>query len=252
MSAARVAPDGSSPYPPAIIDRAFQILGAFRTNPVLGVSELGRRTGLPRTTVHRLANQLADVGALGRVGVRFRLGPTLFELGNLHYPPTIRESVQPFLEDLRQLSGGDVGLLEPVGNDVIVIQTARFRRSTSSLLKLGTRVPAASCVGGLVLTAYNTSRPTRRHQEILKEGFAVDHGVSEPTRTAVAVPVRNRRGRVLGSLMVCAPTILSDGDLDTFVHTIASFSRTVTLAGQVAQIEFLARALPQRPRTKEN
>lgn len=237
--------------PPAIIARAFQLLGAFRTYPVLGVSELARRTGLPRTTVHRLANQLAEVGALGRVGVRFRLGPTLFELGNLHYPPTIRESVQPFLEDLRQLSGGDVGLLEPVGADVIVIQTARFRRSTSSLLKLGTRVPASSCAGGLVLAAFNTARPNRRQHEILKAGFAVDHGVSEPNRTAVAVPVRNRRGRVLGALMVSAPMISPGADLDVFVHTITSFSRTVTLAGQVAQVEFLARALPQRTRTEE-
>jgi DNA-binding IclR family transcriptional regulator len=245
-------PDGPGPIePPAVVARAFQLLGAFRTHPVLGVSELARRTGLPRATVYRLANQLTEVGALGRVGVRFRLGPTLFELGNLHYPPTIRESVQPFLEDLRQLSGGDVGLLEPVGDDVIVIQTARFRRSTSSLLKLGMRVPADSCVGGLVLTAFNTPKPSRRHHEILKAGFAVDLGVSEPNRTAVAVPVRNRRGRVLGALMVSAPTLLADSDLDNFVHTITSFSRTVTLAGQVAQVEFLARALPQRTRTEE-
>ena len=83
--------------PVGLVTRAFEILGAFRSQPVLGVSELARRTGLPRTTVHRLANQLVEVGALGRVNTRFRLGPTLFELGNLHYPPKIRETLQPFM-----------------------------------------------------------------------------------------------------------------------------------------------------------
>jgi DNA-binding IclR family transcriptional regulator len=237
---------------PALVARTFAVLGAFRDAPVLGVSDLARRTGLPRTTVHRLANQLVDVGALGRVGVRFRLGPTLFELGNLHYPPKIRESVQPFLEDLRQLCGGDVGLLESAGDDVIVIQTARARRSGSTLLRLGVRVPADSCAGGLVLVAFNTTKPTRRQLEILTAGCVVDHGVSERGRTVVAVPVRNRRGRVLGALMVCAPMILGGDDLDRFVHAVTNFAPTVTIAGQSAQVDFLARALPKIPRTEDH
>ena len=70
-----------------------------------GVSDLARTTGLPRTTVHRVVNQLVDVGALGRVGTRYRLGPTLVELGNLHYPAKLRDSLDPFLSDLQRLTG---------------------------------------------------------------------------------------------------------------------------------------------------
>jgi DNA-binding IclR family transcriptional regulator len=231
--------------PTSLVTRAFVLLGAFRTHPVLGVSELSRRTGIPRTTVHRLANQLVDVGALGRVGVRFRLGPTLFELGNLHYPPKMRETLQPFLEDLQHLSGGDVGLLEPVGRDVIFIQTARARKSPSTLVKLGSRVPASACVGGVVLTAFNTTRPTRRHAEIRARGYTVDHGGDEPGRTGVAAAVANRRGRVLGALMVSVPMTRSDDDLARVVNATTMFARTLTLAGQSADVDFLAHAHPK-------
>lgn len=239
------------PDPPALVERTFHILGAFRSQPVLGVSELARRTGLPRTTVHRLANQLVEVGALSRVNARFRLGPTLFELGNLHYPPKIRETLQPFMEDLRELSGGDVGLLEKVGADVIVVQAARLRKSNSPMLKLGERIPANRCVGGRVLLAFNAAKPTARQNQFLTAGFVVDHGSDEPGRTAVAVPVRNRQNRVLGALMVSAPMILGGVELETFIHTINAFARTFTLAGQTAQVDFLAQARPKSQSAQE-
>jgi DNA-binding IclR family transcriptional regulator len=65
----------------AVIARTFAVLEAFRTQPVIGVSAIARITQLPRSTVHRLAQQLVEVGALTRVGREYRLGVKLFELG---------------------------------------------------------------------------------------------------------------------------------------------------------------------------
>ena len=116
----------------SIVSRTFLLLAAFRDDFILGVSDLSRRTGLPRTTVHRLANQMVEVGALGRVGTKFRVGATLFELGNLHYPQALRDTLQPVLDDLQRSTGGNVSLLELVGSDVIVIASSRPRRSLQS------------------------------------------------------------------------------------------------------------------------
>lgn len=237
---------GPDADPTSLVTRAFVLLGSFRSQSVLGVSELSRRTGIPRTTVYRLANQLLDVGALSRVGSRYRLGPTLFELGNLHYPPKMRETLQPFLDDLRHLTGGDVGLLEPAGLDVIVIQVARARNSPSKLVKLGTRVPAANCIGGHVLIAYNSSRESRRSTDIRTVGYALDR-TTEPGRTLVAAPVANRHGRVLGALMVSAPITGDGDDLDRVVNATLAFARTLTFAGQTAEVDFLAQARPKLP-----
>ena len=101
----------------SIVSRTFLLLAAFRDDFILGVSDLSRRTGLPRTTVHRLANQMVEVGALGRVGTKFRVGATLFELGNLHYPQALRDTLQPVLDDLQRSTGGNVSLLELVGSE---------------------------------------------------------------------------------------------------------------------------------------
>jgi len=53
--------------PPSSVERAFHLLPlvAAAQSPV-GVRELGRRSGLPRSTVSRLATQLVDLGMLRR------------------------------------------------------------------------------------------------------------------------------------------------------------------------------------------
>ena len=51
----------------AVLDRAFRLLDAFRGAPQnLTLDELTARSGLPRSTAHRLAGQLEQLGALER------------------------------------------------------------------------------------------------------------------------------------------------------------------------------------------
>ena len=51
----------------SVVERIIKLLSAFgRTKPRLTVSALARETGLPSSTVHRLAAELCDVGFLNR------------------------------------------------------------------------------------------------------------------------------------------------------------------------------------------
>lgn len=247
----------------SIVGRSFLILSAFRDDFVLGVSDLARRTGLPRTTVHRLANQLLEVGALSRVGTKFRVGATLFELGNLHYPQRLRDKLQPLLDDLQRATDANVSLLELVGPDVIVIASSRPRRSRCSITHLGLRFPAHACAGGQVLLA-NDVRPVpvlrnvtadtitdevkfrRRLIDVRAAGLAIEHGEAETGWSTIAVPAINRHGRILGSIMLKCET--EDLALDVMVSTLRTFGQTFTAAGQQAAIGFFAAARP-RPRS---
>src|SRR6056297_1045875 len=86
----------------SIVHRAAVVLDAFGAKrAVMGLSELSRRSGLPKPTVHRLAGQLVEVGFLERQGTSYRLGVRLFELG-LRVPRSrvLRDAALPFLEDL--------------------------------------------------------------------------------------------------------------------------------------------------------
>ena len=236
----------------SIIGRTFHILGSFRDDFVMGVSELSRRTGLPRTTVHRIANQLVDVGALSRVGTKFRIGPSLFELGNLHYPQRLRDKLQPLLDDLQRLTDGNVSLLELVGSDVIVIAAS-----------LGQRFPAHACAGGQVLlandrryiprltsvtadTIVDRTKLRRRLIDIRAAGLGIEHGEAELGWSTIAIPAANRHGRILGAIMLKVETDALN--LDTLISTLRSFSHTFTAAGQQAAVGFFASA---RPRPKD-
>ena len=250
---------------PSIVKRTFLILTAFRDDFVLGVSELSRRTGLPRTTVHRLANQLLEVGALSRVGTKFRIGPVLFELGNLHYPQRLRDQLQPLLDDLQRMTDANVSLLELVGSDVIVIAASRPRRSKCTVTHLGHRFPAHACAGGQVLlaneknsipsltvvtqtTIVDAQKFRRRLIDIRAAGLGIEHGEAEPGWTTIAIPAVNRHGRVLGAIMLKRET--PRFELDALISTLRSFGQTFTAAGQQAAVGFFAAARP-RPRNND-
>jgi IclR family transcriptional regulator, acetate operon repressor len=247
----------------SIVGRTFLILTAFREDFVLGVSELSRRTGLPRTTVHRLTNQLLEVGALSRVGTKFRIGPSLFELGNLHYPQRLRDRLQPLLDDLQRMTECNVSLLELVGSDIIVIASSKPRRSRCAITHLAFRFPAHACAGGQVLLANERrSMPAltpvtadtivdevkfrRRLIDIRAAGLGIEHSEAEEGWTTIAIPAVNRHGRMLGSIMLKVET--QGIDLEKLVSTLREFGHTFTAAGQKAAVGFFASA---RPRPKD-
>jgi DNA-binding IclR family transcriptional regulator len=103
----------------------------------------------------------------------------------------------------------------------------------------------AASIGGHVLEAYNAARPTRRQSEIRTLGYAVDHGVEEAGRTAVAAPVANRHGRVLGCLMVSVPAIVAADELERLLNATTAFARMLNRVGQTAEVDFLAVAHPK-------
>jgi DNA-binding IclR family transcriptional regulator len=245
----------------SIVSRTFLLLAAFRDDFILGVSDLSRRTGLPRTTVHRLANQMVEVGALGRVGTKFRVGATLFELGNLHYPQALRDTLQPVLDDLQRSTGGNVSLLELVGSDVIVIAASRPRRSRCAIAHLGLRFPAHACAGGQVMLAYDERFATgpfrkltantivdekkinRRLADVRRAGLSIEHGEAQFGWSGIAIPTMNQHGRVLGAIMLTRPT--EGFDVDLLVSTLKTFGNTFKAAGRQAAIGFFAEALPR-------
>src|SRR5215469_15013844 len=84
------------------VGRITAVLEAFRDDrDALALSELARRAGLPKTTVHRLAGELIRCGLLERADGRLRLGLKLFELGQLvTQPRAIHDDALPLHDDL--------------------------------------------------------------------------------------------------------------------------------------------------------
>ena len=69
--------------PTAVIDRISLVLDAFEGPGRLTLAQIVRRTGLPRSSAHRMLDRLVQLRWLRRSGRDYELGMRLVELGSL-------------------------------------------------------------------------------------------------------------------------------------------------------------------------
>lgn len=148
------------PVRSGVTARVLDVLGAFSAkDPVLGLTDIARRTGLPLTTVHRIAGELAAGGALDRGDDgRYRIGLRLWEIA--HLAPAshgLREAAMPFLEDLHEVTRHNVQLavLDPDdAGEVVYVERLSSRDAVSIVTRTGSRLPSTATGVGLVLLAH--------------------------------------------------------------------------------------------------
>lgn len=99
---------GTAPGAIQVISRAAQVLRALDGEPQgLSLSQLAERTGLPRSTVHRLLGALEVEGFVAAAvpGGRMRLGPELLRLADAGRPDLqqlLRPEMQHLFDDLNE------------------------------------------------------------------------------------------------------------------------------------------------------
>jgi DNA-binding IclR family transcriptional regulator len=172
---------------PSVLGRVFRIMGAFSADESsLSLGDLSERTGLPRSTVHRVASQLTAVRALERSGDRFSLGIRLFEMGQLvpHQGLALREVAVPFMEDLYESTHEIVNLAVLDDLDVVFIEKISGHRRILIPTRLGTRV-RTHCSGlGKALLAFSDEELWDR---------VVARGLQPNTPQTITDPVALRR-----------------------------------------------------------
>lgn len=73
---------------------------------MLSLSDLNKRTRLPKSTLHRLIDQLCQVGWLERDHGGYRIGMRMFELGTLAMDGNrLHEAAFPRLQSLAERTG---------------------------------------------------------------------------------------------------------------------------------------------------
>ncbi|MEW1736825.1 helix-turn-helix domain-containing protein [Nocardia beijingensis] len=121
------------------------ILEAFDgATPTLTLVELSERTGLPRSTVHRILDQLVRLRWLAHAPGGYRLGLRTLELGGLAADHNeIRDAVSPLLHDVCQQTGmvGHLGVLD--GREVLYLdKIGGLRRIAGEPVAIAARLRA--------------------------------------------------------------------------------------------------------------
>jgi len=134
------------------IDRAFAILEALGGGP-LGVSEIARRVGLPKSSTARILRSLMDQLAVEQMAnARYHVGPSLRRLARGLQPAQRLASIaRPFLMELADASGEIAMLGLPDGRHTLFIDQVGGRHEISIRDWIGSRIPMHQTSGGQVL-----------------------------------------------------------------------------------------------------
>lgn len=139
--------------PTAVLGRVSVLLDAFNGASSLTLAEITRRSGLPRSSSHRLLDQLVQLGWVSRVGNHYALGLRICELGTLvlHHN-AVRRVAGPYLHELHRMSGLAVHLGVLDGDDVVYLDRVGGATSFRLPTRIGGRLPAhASAIGKMLL-----------------------------------------------------------------------------------------------------
>jgi IclR family transcriptional regulator, acetate operon repressor len=177
--------------PRPVIGSAFALLASLHKLGSARVSELQRDCGLPRTTVHRLLGQLEDVGAVERSAGRWRIGPTLQELGSgIPAEPRLPSVARRPLMDLARATGGLVALsVETAGRGLVIEVLPGARR-----IALEPHPGMALDEGKLAVAGLQARRlaAVRAHKAAHRGDLrpVIDAGGTDPRVSCVAAPLR--------------------------------------------------------------
>ncbi|MGW5381529.1 IclR family transcriptional regulator [Nocardia sp. NPDC003963] len=200
------------------IGRTTEILKTFRdSSGVLSAAALVRRTGLAKTTVHRMLDDLVRVGLLEREGKDYRLGLLLFEIGeSVPRQRGLREAARRHLSALREATKHNVGLCVLDGFDVVYLDVFRDDDGPRLPQQIGGRWPAHASCSGKAILAYSDGAVTLR-PETLKP--CTDHTITDFGELERELEQVRRRGvafdrqeAIRGIVGVAAP-IFGPGDV---------------------------------------
>ncbi len=225
----------------SVLGRVDCIIGAFvDTDGALSLQELTERTGLPKSTVHRMVDQMASIGWIEREVAGYRIGMRLFEVGGLASRHRhLSEVASPHLRALSVATGFPVqmGILD--GTDVVYLERILVP-GVPLPTRLGGRQPAYCTALGKAMLAYDplstaevldqklVARTASTFTEsaeleielerIASTGLAFDHQESYEGLACVAAPLRGS-GRAIGAVSVTGPVRQID------LHGVAALVR---------------------------
>lgn len=224
------AASGEEP-PVSVLGRAVQILSAFSAQQdTLTLAQLVQRTGLPKTTVHRLVAELVGLEVLVREpDGRLRLGSLLFEMGlRAGRERRLLEVAMPVMHDLVSRVPVTAHLAVRQGSDAVYVVKIGGKRQVRMPSRMGGRMPLHATAVGKALLAFDEDAPREllaagplarvaprtiiepgrllaQLQRVREHGFAVESEESAPGLACVAAPILGADGDCRAALSLSGP-----------------------------------------------
>lgn len=219
------------------VSTALDVLDCLADEPELGVTEIGRRLGISKSTAHRLVTTLCQKGFLQQIPETrsYRLGIRLHELGEtVASRSPLRDHALPLLESLRNQTGETVHLAVPEGSQMFYVERLESYQGLRFSSRVGRLRPIHLTSSGKAVAAFNptvaevacaneferrTPRTIRTKEQFLRclaetraRGYAFSIEEDEPGLASVAAPVLDRTGIARAAISVAGPAARVAGE----------------------------------------
>ncbi len=208
------------------LSRGLEIIESFGADATRQtVSEVAAKTGLTRATARRFLITLVELGYMSTDGRTFALAPRVLGLGysflsGLGFPTVALPHLERLVAEVDESSEGSI--LD--GQDVVYVARVPGPKLMTLAVNVGSRLPAHATSMGRVLlsglpdreldaylakatlnqimpnTTTDKDELRRRIVKARTDGFALVDQEIEEGLVAVAVPIHDRLGRVVGAI----------------------------------------------------
>lgn len=205
------------------------------------LGELAERSGMPKSTVHRLAKSLLEGGYLRHDGRDYLLGYKLLELGErvkreLRLPHVARDAMVRLSEETSET----VHLGELDGSHVVYLEKVDGSRGLQMASYVGLRSPAQTTAMGKVLLA--ALPPEEARGRLLRLEPRTPHSITEPDAILAELEQVRARGYAfdreeneIGIRCLAAPVVDAAGDVIAAV-SVSGATQFVTKERQRALV----------------
>jgi DNA-binding IclR family transcriptional regulator len=241
--------------------RGLKILQAFSSEkPLMGVSDIAKELGVPRSTAFRLSLTLESMGFLKRVehSKKYCLGLKVLDLGfKLLAGMDIVDIARPHMEELSENTKVCSHLAVRDETSVVYIARILGKHHIISSVGVGTRFPAyatssgrillsnlsvaelATLYSGIELEKITESTPLtigdliNQIEQDKSNGYTLSWETYEKNLASLAVPVRDNTSKIIASLNISCPTTTYTQDelreqiLPQLLKKAASISRAL-------------------------
>jgi len=228
----------------AAVDRAFAILGAFREHDrSLTLAELGRRTGLYKSTILRLIESIERAGFIRRLeDGSYAVGATALHVARLYQASfDLDQALLPVLHELARASGETASFYVRDRDRRVCLRRVEPDRAIRMILHEGDRLPLALGSAGKVLLAFGKA-PSKAMAALRRSPAIVSRGERDAEAASVSVPVFRHGNELAGALSLSGP--IDRFDATTTRHCAR---RLLTAAAELSE-RLGGDATPLRPR----
>lgn len=214
------------------LERGLGVMEILASHPEgLTLTEMAEKAGLTRAGARRFLLTLTRAGYAVQEGRRFRLSAKLLSLARIWVQDTsLWTYAETFMREVSEQLGESCSAAILSGEDVVYVARVPGKHILSVALHVGTRLPAYCTSMGRVLLsglppveldAYlvqarllpNTPKTITNREQLAKaiektgrNGFAVVDEELELGLRSIAVPIRDRAGRIVAAINVSTQT----------------------------------------------